>query len=166
MRPPSHRPRKELHYLASSTRTFELPITVLSDGSVCVVIRPNFPVNAASTPGAPSASNSELPFMWVSRGNSVNIYQTTPTEFAYFSQLNTISTLASPDIVRAQIVITQNMLNLQGRVTMSYFEEAPNQTFMFQSDATGTVRINGSNIRISDSELIQNVGCSVQYELR
>jgi len=58
------------------------------------------------------------------------------------------------------------MLNLQGRVTMSYFEEAPNQTFMFQSDATGTVRINGSNIRISDSELIQNVGCSVQYELR
>lgn len=97
----------------------------------------------------------------MSAGNSTNIYQTVPTIYGNFNQIKAAAALFSPDVVRLQIVLTQNILNLQGRVTLSVFEQFPNATFRFMNGA-----LNAFNIAITDTELTNNIGKCIQHELK
>lgn len=79
------RPRKANHFLATTSKVLELPITVGSDGSVMLTIRPNYAINVSDVPHTASAGASSLPFAWMSLGNSTNIYQSTPTTYGFFN---------------------------------------------------------------------------------
>lgn len=86
-----------------------------------ITIRPQFSFNQSAAALPTSATATELPFAWVSAGNSSFPYQTAPTNYATFNELKAISVASIPDACRVEIVLTQNQLNLQGRVTLSYF---------------------------------------------
>lgn len=79
------RPRKANHFLATTSKVLELPITVGSDGSVMLTIRPNYAINVFDVAHGASAAVTTLPFAWMSLGNSTNIYQSTPTTFGFFN---------------------------------------------------------------------------------
>lgn len=79
--------------------------------------------NYINAPIAPIAGAiSTLPFIYQSGSNSTLPNASVPTDYFYFNQVNNVASLISIDIVRAQIVLTQNALNLQGRLTMSHFD--------------------------------------------
>lgn len=128
----------------------QIPVTILPDGTTCIVICPYSSVNGAFGPNqqylpfvAQSTSNSSTPYI-----NTQAITTIGPFNSQYANMIN-----YGVDYCRVGFINTQASIQCKGKLISSFFYEPPNATFK-RNVLTGLYNTNAVNI--TDTQLLQN----------
>lgn len=123
----------------------QIPVTMLSDGTTCIVVNPFSAVN-----GAFGSNLSYLPFIAQSTLSSTNPYnnaQSIVTTGPFNSQLANIINYGV-DYCRISFINTQAAIQCKGKLITSFFYQPPNSTFR-RNVVTGLY--NTGSVAITDS---------------
>lgn len=128
----------------------QIPVTILPDGTTCIVVNPFSAVN-----GAFGSNLSYLPFLAQSTLNSTYPYNNTQLIVStgpFNSQLANIINYGV-DYCRVSFINTQAAIQCKGKLITSFFYQPPNNTFK-RNVVTGLY--NTGSLSITDAQLLQN----------